>query len=188
MTTRGGEPEAVDVAGGIGESYCAELLAMRKRGEITKDELFAECAKLVLQNIDDMRFRPYPTKSELIKKLCGLSERERNRQLEEKATTREREEVRTYCENFSRAWSQNYSNYHALAGAEGEKGIIELLEDADDIAKLANFIEENFEPKQTKVFCKPFDQDFTSLPGRRWNGYQDILIVGAVIATQGVML
>jgi hypothetical protein len=186
MTTKGGEPAAVaDMATEIGGGYCNELLKMFKRREMTLDELNAECAKLVLEHIDDMRFRPYPTKTALIKELCNMSERERARQLEEKATVREREEVRQYCENWSRVWSMNYANYHSLVGKDDDKGIQEMLEDPADKAAVADFVEENFEPLKLKVFCKPFDLDPTAGPGRRWSGYTDVFIVGAVIAIQG---
>jgi hypothetical protein len=155
--------------------YCSELWKMYMRRELTLKELELECAGMILEHIEDLRFRAYPTKSELIKGLCKMSEPERRKKLEEKATPRERDEARAYCESFSRVKSMNWTSYQVLQELQGQ------LEDPADKEKVSAFMDRHFEPVKLRVYCQPYDIDPTEYRGRNYKAYTDIFIFATLV-------
>ncbi len=165
----------------IEDSYCSQLLVMRRSGEITSEELRNECAMLILNTpamLEDLKPHAFPTKSKLIQQLCEKAPRTRSKEIEERATSEQVVEVNIYCESFMQVKNMNYSNYMSLCEMR------DVCLDPKDKERYEEFIEQHFTPLREVVHKKPWDVDYPQ-GGNRWKGYKDVLFIGTVIGIQG---
>ncbi len=129
-------------------------------GKINMDEFKNKTAQLILDNLDDFKFRLYPVKTGFVAKYAAL-DFEGRRKLIEKATPDDLEQLHNYEIAFGKAKNQNIGNHKCLLE------LINSLPDSESISKVADFIEKHYEPWREKLLLTAYDEFRKG--AREWN-------------------